>query len=262
MKNNEASKPSRTIAARGALLPVATFHKGPEIAEGRAATAPAKRVNQRPPSRIRRQDDERPVRKPTFLARAKLRACRLPPFRGRMLLRITYQPFRTFRAFLAMAAALLSLSSAANASDAIIFAGGAWAAIDRGSVCEAVSRSQRIALRDKVQAMAGVSFTPDHKRWGEIHVRLSRVPRGDATIVLEVGGQPFLLVGRGDWAWSRGPTQAMAIIDALRNATTMTIASRDTQGSRFSDPYLLDGFPTAVDSAAARCALRAAGKIR
>ena len=80
--------------------------------------------------------------------------------------------------------------------------------------------------------------------------------------MLQVGDQPFLLTTRGGWAWSRGPLQAQAIMDALRNATSMSIASRDTAGVRFSDPYLLDGAPTAIDAAAARCALRGAGKIQ
>jgi hypothetical protein len=147
------------------------------------------------------------------------------------------------------------------AGSSVVYAGGAWAAIDRGATCEALTRSQKVALRDKVQAEAGVSFTPDHKRWGEFHVRLSRVPRGDATVMLKVGDQPFLLAVRGDWAWSRGPQQAQAIIAALRQGVAMSVTSRDGAGVRFSDPYLLDGAPTAIDSAAARCALRGAGKI-
>src|SRR4051794_32145115 len=76
----------------------------------------------------------------------------------------------------------------------IIYAGGAWAAIDRGRVCEAVSRSQKVAPKDKVQPIAGVSFTADHRRWGEFHARLSRMPRGDASVMLQIGGQPYLLV--------------------------------------------------------------------
>ena len=159
--------------------------------------------------------------------------------------------------------ALLSVAAtSAAARGSVIFAGGAWAAIDRGGVCEALSRSQRVATRDKVQAVAGVSFTPDHRLWGEFHARLSRLPRGDASVMLTIGDQPFLLVGRDGWAWSRGPVQAQAIIAALRDATSMRIESRDGSGRRFSDPYLVDGAPTAIDAAAARCALRGAGKIR
>ena len=72
-------------------------------------------------------------------------------------------------------------SAGAGARGIVIYAGGAWAAIDRGVVCEALTRSQRIAPKDKVQAEAGLTFTPDHRRWGEFHARLSRMPRGDAT---------------------------------------------------------------------------------
>jgi hypothetical protein len=157
---------------------------------------------------------------------------------------------------------LTGLAAPATARGTVVYAGGAWAAIDRGAVCEAVSRSQKVVPKDKVQPIAGISFTADHRRWGEFHARLSRMPRGDATVMLQIGGQPYLLVARGDWAWSRGPAQAQAIIDALRNATNMNITSRDVAGVRFSDPYLLDGAPTAIDAAAARCALRAAGKIQ
>ena len=161
------------------------------------------------------------------------------------------------------AAALAATAPAASAArSSVLFAGGAWAAIDRGSVCEALSRSQKIAPKDKVQAEAGVSFFPDGRRPGEIHVRLSRMPRADASVILHVGDQPFLLVTRGGWAWSRGPLQAGAIIDALRGGTTMRAESRDAAGARFSDPYLLDGAPTAIDAAAARCTLRGAGKTR
>lgn len=158
--------------------------------------------------------------------------------------------------------AVAGLASAAGARGTVVYAGGAWAAIDRGAVCEAITRSQKVVPRDKVQPLAGITFTADRRRWGEFHARLSRVPRGDASVMLQIGDQPFQLMTRGGWAWSRGPAQAQAIIDALRGGTAMTVASRDAAGARFTDPYLLDGAPTAIDAAAARCALRGAGKIQ
>ena len=157
---------------------------------------------------------------------------------------------------------LAALATYAHGRGTIVFAGGAWAAIDRGATCEALTRSQKIAPKDRVQAVAGLSFSAGGGRSSEFHARLSRTPRPDATVMLQVSGQPFLLTTRGGWAWSRGPQQTQAIIEALRNATTMSVQSRDTAGVRFSDPYLLDGAPTAIDAAAARCALRAAGKIQ
>ena len=155
----------------------------------------------------------------------------------------------------------LAWSHAASA-DNILNANGAWVAIDRGNVCEAATRSLRLRPQGKVQALAGFSFTPDHRRWGEFHARLSRVPRAGSSVIVTIGDQPFLLIARGDWAWSRGPLQEQAIIAAVRNGGSMRIEGRDQGGSRFVDPYLLDGAPTAIDAAAARCALRGAGKVR
>lgn len=143
---------------------------------------------------------------------------------------------------------------AADARGSVIRAGGAWAAIDRGDVCEALSRSARIAEKGKVQAVAGFSFTPDRRRWGEFHARLSHMPRPGSSVLLTVGDVPFLLVARDDWAWSRGPAQEQAIIAAVRNATGMKVEGRDAGGGRFTDPYDLAGAPTAIDAAAARCA--------
>jgi hypothetical protein len=153
------------------------------------------------------------------------------------------------------------VSSAAAARGSVLYAGGGWAAIDRGSVCEALSRSAKIAPRGKVQPTAGFAFTADHRRWGEFHAQLSRVSRAGSSVILHMGDQPFLLVARGDQAWSRGQGQEQAIIAAARNGGHMSVEARDAGGVRFIDPYVLEGAPTAIDAAAARCALRSAGKI-
>jgi hypothetical protein len=166
------------------------------------------------------------------------------------------------KAAVVLIAAALVAFAPAHARGTVVFAGGAWAAIDHGDTCEALARSAKIAPKGKVQATAGFAFTPDHRRWGEFHAQLSRIPRPGSSVMLQVGDQPFLLVARDGWAWSRGPLQEQAIIAAARNATGMRIEARDASGGRFTDPYLLDGAPTAIDAAAARCASRAAGKVR
>ena len=145
-------------------------------------------------------------------------------------------------------------SSAAEAGGSIVYAGSAWAAIDRGTSCEALSRSLRIAAKGKVQAIAGFTFSPDRHRWGELHVRLRRMPRAGAAVMLRIDNRPFLLVSRGNEAWSDGPVQEQAIIAALRASTGMSVESRDASGGRFIDPYSLDGAATAIDAAAAACA--------
>lgn len=154
--------------------------------------------------------------------------------------------------------ALLCLPAAA-AGEAI-FAGGGWAALRYPDHCEAEALSLLLARKHRPQARAGFSF--GGRRTGEFHVRLSRAARPNSAVMLTVGEQPFLLVGRGDWAWSRGPAQDAAIIAAVRSAGGMRVQGRDAAGQRFTDRYMLDGAPTAIDAAAAACTQRSAGKIR
>jgi len=149
---------------------------------------------------------------------------------------------------------LAGVTTTANAAANIVYAGGAWAAIDRGATCEALSRSVRIAAKGKVQAQAGFTFSADRRHWGEFHAQLRRMPRPGAAVMLRIDDRPFLLVARGNQAWSDGPLQERAIVLALRGGTSMSVESRDRGGQRFIDPYSLDGAATAIDAAAAACA--------
>jgi hypothetical protein len=155
----------------------------------------------------------------------------------------------------------LSILFAAMAGQ-VIGVSGAWAAIDRRSSCEALTRSPYPATRTRGPATAGLRFTPDRRQWGQFHVALSRTPRAGATVMLEIGRQPFLLVARGQDAWSRGAAQDQAIVAALRSGGSMKVSARSAAGGRFTDRFEVRGAATAIDMAAARCALRGAGKIR
>ena len=160
-------------------------------------------------------------------------------------------------AYLIAALTALGSSTAPAAAAEILFAQGQWAAVGYGTQCEAVARPLLPSAGRQPESRAGFSFSPDGSRVGEFHARLSRVPRPGSSVMLTIGGRPFLLVARGDWAWSRGPAQDLAIIAAARGAKSMRIESRDGSGRRFADRYLLAGAPTAIDAAAAACA----GKI-
>ena len=149
---------------------------------------------------------------------------------------------------------MAAASTAAGGRAGVIYAGAAWAALDRGPTGEALSRSMRVAAKGKVQASAGFTFSADRRRWGEFHALLRRMPRPGAAVMLRIDNQPFLLVSRGNIAWSSGPLQERAIIAALRGATGMSVESRDAAGRSFVDPYSLDDAATAIDAAAAACA--------
>ena len=49
--------------------------------------------------------------------------------------------------------------------------------------------------------------------------------------MLHVDDQPFLLVSKGNWAWSDGPRQEQAIVEALRSSTGMSVELRDLAGT-------------------------------
>jgi hypothetical protein len=154
----------------------------------------------------------------------------------------------------------LGLTAAAPAEAAraqILFAQGQWAAIRYDMQCEATARPLLPAARRQPEARAGFRFAERGAAQGQFHARLSRVPRPGSSVMLTIGERPFMLVSRGDRAWSRGPLQEAAIIAAARAATSMRIEARDGSGRRFADRYLLAGAPTAIDAAAAACA----GKI-
>jgi hypothetical protein len=152
-----------------------------------------------------------------------------------------------------IAAALLGLAQPADAQR-LLHAGPHWAALERsGGLCEAVGRSELQALPGRIQARAAFSFTRDRKRRGELHLLLSRPVRPGTEALLTVGGTSFLLLTRGQSAWSRGPVQERAIIAAIRRSGEMRVRAQGVSG-RVSDRYLLAGAPTAIDAAAVACA--------
>jgi hypothetical protein len=151
----------------------------------------------------------------------------------------------------------LAPSPAPAAPAQTLTAKGSWAALKFGDRCEAAARPLLPAARRQPEARAGFTFRRGGSMHGQFHVRLSRVPRPGSSVILTIGERPFLLIASGDWSWSRGPLQEAAIIEAVRAARSMRIEARDGAGRRFTDRYLLDGAPTAIDAAAAGCA----GKI-
>lgn len=151
----------------------------------------------------------------------------------------------------------LTLAIAFGAPGRVISASGGWAAIDRGTRCEALSRSDRPAMKGEA-AVAGVVFDANRRHWGEFHVRLARSPRKGSSVILDAGGRSFLLAAGGAHAWARDSAQDGAIIAALREGSGMRLTTRDGSGRRLTERFATRGAATAIDAAAARCA----GKLR
>jgi hypothetical protein len=157
----------------------------------------------------------------------------------------------------AVLAALLGLVTASAAQSAsVLVARGTWAALEFGSRCEA--RSKALWARSGTEPYLGFAFEAGGRRDGQFYVHLSWPARAGATVIATVGANPFLLAGRGEWAWSTTAEQHRAILEAARYGQSLRVESRDARGRRIVDRYALAGAPTAIDSAAAACA----GKIR
>lgn len=157
------------------------------------------------------------------------------------------------RGLAGLALSLALLTGPAEAQR-LLHAGANWAALERlPGICEAVGRAELVVPRGQPQARATFAFTRDGRRRGELHLILSRTARPGADALLTIGADSFLLLTRGQSAWSRGPRQEAAIIAALRRAGEMRVRAQGV-GGRVSDRYLLAGAPTAIDAAAISCA--------
>lgn len=154
---------------------------------------------------------------------------------------------------LALILALIAAAVPAEGAQ-VLFAHGHWAAIDFGKRCEARTRAYASTGQARPTGYAGFAFDAEGPADGQFYAHLSRPAREGSTVMLTVGGEPFLLAGRGDWAWSRSGAQRDSIIAAARASGGMRLQSRDGGGRRFSDRYVLEGAATAIDSAAAACA--------
>lgn len=149
-------------------------------------------------------------------------------------------------------AALVACTGASAVRPHVLFAGGGWAAIDFGSRCEA--RTKGLWAKAGTEPYAGFTFAPVGGAQGRFYVHLARPARGGASVIATIGNDPFLLAGRGEWAWSRNLDQHRAILDAARYGRSMRVESRDASGRRIVDRYTLAGAATAIDAAAAACA--------
>jgi hypothetical protein len=153
----------------------------------------------------------------------------------------------------AAAAPLIAIVAAATTpAPRLVAADGVWAAFTAPGTCQAMSAALLPARKGEPQARVTVAFdTRRGGRRGEVSVLLNRPARADSSVMLTIKDAPFLLVGRGDRAWSRGRAQEAAIIAAMRGGGAMRVEARDQRGGRIVDRYDLRGAATAIDAAAA-----------
>ena len=128
-----------------------------------------------------------------------------------------------------------------------------WAAFrdDRPVRCYAIAKPQRASDSGP---FACVASWPSQSIRTQLHIRLSRAVREQASVTLTVGTQRFALAANGRNAWAQDARMDAAVIAALRSATRMSVSASDTSGRRFTDRYDLAGVATAIDAAVVGCA--------
>ena len=132
---------------------------------------------------------------------------------------------------------------------------GGWAAFRDPDVPRCYAIATPRGGRDG-DAFLTISYWPDARVRGQVHVRLAAPVDPDRPTVLAIGEQRFTLTARGRDAWARDVRADTAIVAAVRGARFLGVAATRATGGRTAQGWSLSGAATAIDAAALGCAAR------
>lgn len=162
---------------------------------------------------------------------------------------------RYVRRLLTILVAATGLAAPASARDTLgVFDG--WAAFRdaRPLRCYAIAEPVQDRRSAPWRPFASVSTWPGLQMRGQFHIRLRKVKRPGAPVMLAIGDQRILLASGGVEAWAPDARADAAIVAAMRGGSVMSVEAVDTAGRSFVDTYRLRGAATAIDAAALGCA--------
>ncbi len=119
--------------------------------------------------------------------------------------------------------------------------------------CYAIAAPEETVGRETRGAYLSIGFWPKRGVTHQIHVRLSRERSTNSGITLSAGGRRFRLTGSDSNGWATDRRMDLAIIAAMRSATSLSIESIGRDGRSIVDAYSLRGAPSAIDAAALGC---------
>ena len=130
-----------------------------------------------------------------------------------------------------------------------------WAAFRDAETprCYAIAAPEETVGRETRKAYLSIGFWPKRSVTHQIHVRLSRERSTNSVITLSAGGRRFRLSGSGSNGWAADRRMDLAIIAAMRGATSLSVESIGRDGRSIVDAYSLRGAPSAIDAAALGC---------
>lgn len=120
--------------------------------------------------------------------------------------------------------------------------------------CYAISAPDETISPPTRSAYVSIGFWPDRRVTHQIYVRLSRDRSANSGVTLTAGGRRFRLKANTSAAWATDRRMDLAIIAAIRSATSLSVESIGRDGRSIVDAYSLRGAPSAIDSAAFGCA--------
>lgn len=120
--------------------------------------------------------------------------------------------------------------------------------------CYAISLPQETVGTPTRNGYLSVGFWPGRDVGHQVYVRLSRERSTNSAITLSAGGRRFRLKANGHNGWATDRRMDLAIVAAVRSATSLSVESIGRDGRSIVDAYNLRGAPSAIDSAALGCA--------
>jgi hypothetical protein len=120
--------------------------------------------------------------------------------------------------------------------------------------CYAISAPEETVSKPTRPAFLAIGFWPKRGVTHQVYVQLSRDRSPNSGVILSAGGRRFRLKAAGGMVWALDRRMDLAIVAAMRSATSLSIESIGSDGRSIVDAYALRGAPSAIDAAALGCA--------
>ncbi|MVZ97614.1 hypothetical protein EUU23_07830 [Sphingorhabdus sp. IMCC26285] len=119
--------------------------------------------------------------------------------------------------------------------------------------CYAIAAPEETAGQPTRNGYLSVGFWPKRGITHQLYARLSRERSSNSGVTLSAGGRRFRLKADVSAGWAADRRMDLAIIAAIRSATSLSIESIGRDGRSIVDTYALRGAPSAIDAAALGC---------
>lgn len=119
--------------------------------------------------------------------------------------------------------------------------------------CYAIAAPEETVGTPTRNGYLSIGFWPTRGVTHQIYVRLSRERSSNSGITLSAGGRRFRLKVDEGSGWATDRRMDLAIIAAMRSATSLSVESIGRDGRSLVDTYSVRGAPSAIDAAALGC---------